>query len=104
MAETKKEVEAKPVSTEAPKKEKTGLKAFFFGVGGIVVGIIVCCVVCCFATLLLTTTDSFREGYCESYLEDNSLEDEPFGWCEDYVKDQLDEALEDYDFDFDYDY
>lgn len=103
MAEAKKEAVVKPATaTESTKSEKKGMKAFFFGVGGIVIGILVCCVVCCVGTLLLTTTSSFRDGYCEEYLKDNTLEDEPFGWCEDYVRDQVKKTLDNYDFDYDY--
>lgn len=105
-------VKAEATPTSEAKKSKGGITGFLFGIGGVVLAIIVLCICCCICFAALTTTDSFKEEYCKTLLEDNgNFDNDVLDICDDYVQDSIDEALEDYnglfddyDWDFDYEY
>lgn len=50
-------------------------------VGGILI-LLLCLGCCCLSLVFMSGTPEFREGYCESYLEEaGTFKSEPFGWC-----------------------
>ena len=99
MAEATNKAKSKTTASEEKKVEKAvqatevkqaknsdgGIKAFMFGIGGAVIAVLLCCICCCVAFFAMASTDDFKDGYCESYLEEQgSFRDEPFGLCDDY--------------------